>query len=69
MPADLPMHSLAKVEAATLHPGVGIVVLNGRDQGCFEITKKFRRIKFDAKFFRFGMQHFKYPNSQTIYDG
>ncbi|KRY09372.1 hypothetical protein T12_7775 [Trichinella patagoniensis] len=34
------------------------------------------QIKFDAKFFRFGMEHFKYPairgqifpNSQTIYD-
>ncbi|KRZ75607.1 hypothetical protein T10_11824 [Trichinella papuae] len=76
-PADLPKHSLAKVEEATLHPGVGKVALNGRDQGCFEITNKFSRIKLDAKFFRFGMQHFKYPvirgqifpYTQAIYDG
>ncbi|KRY33188.1 hypothetical protein T01_13372 [Trichinella spiralis] len=110
-PADLPKHSLEKVEEATLHPGVWIyserivrdrlimrrarvdrnnydirlsvyenqivVALIGRDQGCFEITNKFRRSKLDAKFFRFGMEHFKYPairaqiflNSQTIYDG
>ncbi|KRZ80119.1 hypothetical protein T10_12181 [Trichinella papuae] len=60
-PADLLKHSLAKVEEATLHPDVGKAALNGRDQGCFEITNKFRRIKLDAKFFRFGMQHFKYP--------
>ncbi|KRZ65546.1 hypothetical protein T10_6087 [Trichinella papuae] len=58
-------------------PRFGKVALNGRYQGCFEITNKFRRIKLDAKFFRFGMEHFKYPairgqifpNSQTIYDG
>ncbi|KRZ66226.1 hypothetical protein T10_5406 [Trichinella papuae] len=75
-PADLLKHSLAKVKETTLHPGVGKVALNGRDQGCFEITNKFRRIKLDAKFFRYGMEHFKYPairgqifpNSQTIYD-
>ncbi|KRZ05512.1 hypothetical protein T11_12128 [Trichinella zimbabwensis] len=42
-------------------PGFGKVALNGQDQGCFEITNKFRRIKLDAKFFRFGMEHLKYP--------
>ncbi|KRY91060.1 hypothetical protein T4D_9814 [Trichinella pseudospiralis] len=76
-PADLPKHSLAKVEGTTLHPRIGKAALNGRDQGCFEITNKFRRIKLDAKFFRFGMEHFKYPalceqtflHNQTIYDG
>ncbi|KRZ15131.1 hypothetical protein T11_281 [Trichinella zimbabwensis] len=47
-PADLPKHSLSKVEEATLHPDVWKVALNGRHQGCFEITNKFRRIKFDA---------------------
>ncbi|KRZ00719.1 hypothetical protein T11_4223 [Trichinella zimbabwensis] len=53
---------LGKSERKTaLHPGVPKVALNGRDQGCFEITNKFRRIKLDAKFFRFGMEHFKYP--------
>ncbi|KRZ01579.1 hypothetical protein T11_1266, partial [Trichinella zimbabwensis] len=62
-PADLPKHSLAKVEEETLHPGDGKVALNGRDQGCFEITNKFRRMKLDAKFFRFGMEHLKHPAS------
>ncbi|KRY44009.1 hypothetical protein T03_16853 [Trichinella britovi] len=28
-----PLHGLAKVEEATLHPDVGKVALNGRDQG------------------------------------
>ncbi|KRX25465.1 hypothetical protein T07_5938 [Trichinella nelsoni] len=76
-PADLPKHSLAKVEEATLHSGVGKVALNSRDQVCFEIPNKFCQIKLGAKFFRFGKEHFKYPaihgqifpNSQTIYDG
>ncbi|KRX78989.1 hypothetical protein T06_16466 [Trichinella sp. T6] len=76
-PADLPKHSLAKVEETTLHPGVGKVALNCQDQGCFEIAHKFRRFKLNAKFFRFRMEHFKYPairgqifpNSQTIHDG
>ncbi|KRX45661.1 hypothetical protein T05_1375 [Trichinella murrelli] len=76
-PADLPKHSLAKVEEATLHSDIGKVALNSRDQVCFEIPKKFRRIKLGAKFFRFGKEHFKYPaihgqifpNSQAIYDG
>ncbi|KRY45378.1 hypothetical protein T03_1164 [Trichinella britovi] len=65
------------MEETILHPGVGKVALNGRDQGYFEITNKFCRIKLDAHFFRFGMEHFKYPairgqifpNSQTIHDG
>ncbi|KRY40729.1 hypothetical protein T01_2015 [Trichinella spiralis] len=76
-PADLPKHSLAKVEETTLHPGVGKVALNCRDQGCFEIAHKFCRFKLNAKFFRFRMEHFKnpairgqiFPNSQTIHDG
>ncbi|KRZ92289.1 hypothetical protein T08_2931 [Trichinella sp. T8] len=76
-PADLPKHSLAKVEEATLHSDIGKVALNSRDQVCFEIPKKFRRIKLGAKFFRFGKEHFKYPaihgqifpNSQAIYNG
>ncbi|KRX12907.1 hypothetical protein T07_2439 [Trichinella nelsoni] len=29
----MPQHSLAKVEETILHPGVGKVALNGRDQG------------------------------------
>ncbi|KRY43773.1 hypothetical protein T03_2854 [Trichinella britovi] len=53
-----PLHGLAKVEEATLHPDVGKVALNGRDQGCFKIANKFRRIKLEAKFFHFGMEHF-----------
>ncbi|KRX62424.1 hypothetical protein T09_6131 [Trichinella sp. T9] len=53
-----PVHGLAKVEEATLHPDVGKVAFNGRDQGCFKITNKFRRIKLEAKFFYFGMEHF-----------
>ncbi|KRX13343.1 hypothetical protein T07_6260 [Trichinella nelsoni] len=56
----------------TLHSGVGEVALNGKDQISFEIANKFRRIKLDFKFFRFGKEHFKYstihgqsfPNSQ-----
>ncbi|KRY76172.1 hypothetical protein T4B_2197 [Trichinella pseudospiralis] len=75
-PADLPKHSLEKVEEETMHPDVGKVALNGQDRGCFEITNKFCQINLDAKFFRFGMEHFKYPaiggqiflNSQTMYD-
>ncbi|KRY99612.1 hypothetical protein T11_14967, partial [Trichinella zimbabwensis] len=54
------------LEEATLHPGVGKVALNGQDQGCFEITNELRRIKLDAKFCRFGMQHFKYPAIRPI---
>ncbi|KRX71359.1 hypothetical protein T06_11963 [Trichinella sp. T6] len=76
-PADLPKHSLAKVEETTLHLGVGKVALNCRDQGCFEIAHKFCRFKLNAKFFCFRVEHFKYPairgqifpNSQTIHDG
>ncbi|KRZ51083.1 hypothetical protein T02_6305 [Trichinella nativa] len=56
-----PLHGLAKVEEATLHPDVGNVALNGRDQGCFKIANKFRRIKLEAQFFRFVMEHIKYP--------
>ncbi|KRX28983.1 hypothetical protein T06_4139, partial [Trichinella sp. T6] len=52
-------HSLAKVEETTLHPGVGKVALNCRDQGCFEIAHKFCRFKLNAKFFGFRMEHFK----------
>ncbi|KRX35102.1 hypothetical protein T05_15807 [Trichinella murrelli] len=71
-----PLHGLAKVEEATLYPDVGKVALNGRDQGCFKIANKFRRIKLEAKFFHFGMEHFKYPaireeispNRHTMYD-
>ncbi|KRY21967.1 hypothetical protein T12_10352, partial [Trichinella patagoniensis] len=48
---DMPEHSLAKVEEATLHLGVGKVALNSRDQGCFEIAKKRRGIKLEASFF------------------
>ncbi|KRZ97832.1 hypothetical protein T08_6151, partial [Trichinella sp. T8] len=48
---DMPKHSLAKVEEATLHLGVGKVALNSRDQGCFEIAKKRRGIKLEASFF------------------
>ncbi|KRX57778.1 hypothetical protein T06_7003 [Trichinella sp. T6] len=63
LPLDLtqPLHGLAKVEEATLHPDVGNVALNGRDQGCFKIANKFRRIKLEAQFFRFVMEHIKYP--------
>ncbi|KRZ83913.1 hypothetical protein T08_9666 [Trichinella sp. T8] len=56
-PVDLPKHSLAKVEESTLNPGVGEVALKSRDQGYFEIANKLRQINFDAKFFRFGMEH------------
>ncbi|KRZ61157.1 hypothetical protein T02_2412 [Trichinella nativa] len=48
---DMPKHSLAKVEEATLHLGVEKVALNSRDQGCFEIAKKRRGIKLEASFF------------------
>ncbi|KRY39454.1 hypothetical protein T01_6625 [Trichinella spiralis] len=48
---DMPKHSLAKVEEATLHLGVGKVALNSWDQGCFEIAKKRRGIKLQASFF------------------
>ncbi|KRZ39262.1 hypothetical protein T4C_7657 [Trichinella pseudospiralis] len=60
-PAKLLKHSLAKVEETTLHLGIWKVALNIRYLGCFKITNKFRRIKLYAKFFRFGMEHFKYP--------
>ncbi|KRY44145.1 hypothetical protein T03_15116 [Trichinella britovi] len=46
--ADLPKHSLAKVEETTLHPGVGNVALNCRDQGCFKIAHKFCRFKLNS---------------------
>ncbi|KRX28971.1 hypothetical protein T06_1521, partial [Trichinella sp. T6] len=49
----LPKHSLAKVEETTLHPGVGKVALNCRDQDCFEIAHKFCRFKLNAVFFGF----------------
>ncbi|KRZ74442.1 hypothetical protein T10_13290 [Trichinella papuae] len=70
--SGLPL-DLSKVEE-TLQPVVVQVALNCQDQGCFENTKKLRGIKLDAKFFRFGMEHFKYPairwqifsNSQTM---
>ncbi|KRY60073.1 hypothetical protein T03_4963, partial [Trichinella britovi] len=48
---DMPKHSLAKVEEATLHLGVRKVALNSRGQGFFEIAKKRRGIKLEDSFF------------------
>ncbi|KRY93232.1 hypothetical protein T4D_8680 [Trichinella pseudospiralis] len=46
---DLLKHSPAKVERTTLHHKVlGEITMNSRDQGCFEISNQFRRIKLDA---------------------
>ncbi|KRY64828.1 hypothetical protein T4A_8417 [Trichinella pseudospiralis] len=60
-PADMLKHSLAKVEAKTLYPGIWKNALNSWYLACFEITNKFHRIKLYPKVFRFGMEHFQYP--------
>ncbi|KRZ10753.1 hypothetical protein T11_7609 [Trichinella zimbabwensis] len=47
-PADLPKHSLEKMEKTTLYPDVEKIALNGRYQGGFEIAYKRHQIKWDA---------------------
>ncbi|KRY34138.1 hypothetical protein T03_12533 [Trichinella britovi] len=48
---------LGKSGETTLHQSVGKVAWKSRDQGYFDIANKLRRIIFDAKFFRFGMEY------------